>query len=543
MNSLYKIYEDIRVKPKSPKPQDSVDIKKIESFFKEVRSYSPSRNGDETKHLSICYESLANQNTEVQTDLGDCYLIGNGTKADYNKAYKCYKSASRRGSIASKYRLGECYSLGICKKDIKPNLSYDGYGMSKVNRQVYNKTHAMKYFYDAAKNGHSKSARKLADCIYDTMQNSNSFAEIPEKGKNTFINAIKVAESLHFPSAKVGWRPFIVEYLPLYLPSKLRSLDLHKNSLGDEGIARLATTFPETLTTLRLSHNYIGVVGAKILAKYLPVMLKELDLSWNNIEKRGIEALAPNLPVTLTALNLSWNNIGRYGAEILAKNLPKNLLSLSLYLNNIGYSGIQAIAQCLSTNLQTLDVHNNNIGNNGVEALALHLPKTLRSLNLSSHLLAFRKIEDRGIRALATRLPMLQLLDLSYNNIGSKGLKVLARYLPKTLRSLNLRSNKIGDSGTKSLAHHLPKGLLSLNLSSNRIRASGAKMLARYLPGELQILKINSNKIGGAGVKTLVQHLPVMLQLFDARYNDIEDSIRVLLRKSCNYRKDVVYQV
>ena len=115
---------------------------------------------------------------------------------------------------------------------------------SKVNRQVYNKTHAMKYFYDAAKNGHSKSARKLADCIYDTMQNSNSFAEIPEKGKNTFINAIKVAESLHFPSAKVGWRPFIVEYLPLYLPSKLRSLDLHKNSLGDEGIARLCNYFP-----------------------------------------------------------------------------------------------------------------------------------------------------------------------------------------------------------------------------------------------------------------------------------------------------------
>ena len=107
----------------------------------------------------------------------------------------------------------------------------------------------------------------------------------------------------------------------------------------------------------------------------------------------------------------------------------------NLYLgwNNIGASGMMAIASGLTTSdhVQKLSVEFNCIGNGGCTALS-RLKKS----------------------------KSLQILDISYNSIGSTGLKCLLSALVnnKSLRQLHFDGNLVGDDGAESMFQLLDSG-------------------------------------------------------------------------------------
>jgi Ran GTPase-activating protein (RanGAP) involved in mRNA processing and transport len=81
--------------------------------------------------------------------------------------------------------------------------------------------------------------------------------------------------------------------------SKIKVLDLAKNSLGKDGIKSLAEILPHNniLEVLDLSKNMLGVSGACELAVALKnnKSLKYLNLFSNKISYDGVKAIAENI--------------------------------------------------------------------------------------------------------------------------------------------------------------------------------------------------------------------------------------------------------
>jgi uncharacterized protein (TIGR02996 family) len=102
--------------------------------------------------------------------------------------------------------------------------------------------------------------------------------------------------------------------------ARLRTLDLHGNSLGDDGARALASSANLSgLTGLTLSGNRIGNAGVQALAASTAFpRLAVLVLSGNDIENAGAQALAGSASLAgLASLEIDANPIGGEGREVL----------------------------------------------------------------------------------------------------------------------------------------------------------------------------------------------------------------------------------
>jgi CheY-like chemotaxis protein/Ran GTPase-activating protein (RanGAP) involved in mRNA processing and transport len=138
---------------------------------------------------------------------------------------------------------------------------------------------------------------------------------------------------------------------------------------------------------LSLASNHIGRAGAGLLVAFLetkiasknhPVMpyLDRLDLSNNDLGNDGTaklaRAISKRVNFHLVDLRLSSNSIGTGGVEtIMNKLLQHNLISLSLDKNSIGDQGCQLVAASLQSMpvLSRLNLSFNQIGSRGVNSL------------------------------------------------------------------------------------------------------------------------------------------------------------------------------
>lgn len=152
--------------------------------------------------------------------------------------------------------------------------------------------------------------------------------------------------------------------------SKVRSLEIGGNSIGDAGAAALAGTLTaghNQLATLSIYANGIGDKGTKAIAKALlrNTKLTVLSLYQNKITSSGAKALAQALEHNdvVQKLWLASNQIGDKGANAFAAMLKVNtvLEKIWLYDNNIGKSGALALAAALKVNtkLEELSLSNN----------------------------------------------------------------------------------------------------------------------------------------------------------------------------------------
>jgi uncharacterized protein (TIGR02996 family) len=247
--------------------------------------------------------------------------------------------------------------------------------------------------------------------------------------------------------------------------SRLTALTIHASHAG-EPLARAVarSEYLRGLKRLDLSRNRFEPDAAEHLASSTALSgLEELDLRENDLSETGARALAasPHL-ANLRVLELRGNRIGPAGAEALASSMRLTTLHrLGLADNDIGSPRIQSLTRASELlRIPVLDLSRNGIGPAGMLALLNRPPES-----------AYQPVQLRD-------------LDLSHNELGDDGVRVLARSPHISgLRGLHLANCGIGDEGTRALAEspHLNE-LMSLDLGNNPIGDPGFREFLSHLP-------------------------------------------------------------
>lgn len=158
------------------------------------------------------------------------------------------------------------------------------------------------------------------------------------------------------------------------------------------------------------------------------------------------------------------NRLENDGAKALASVFEKltSLEEVVMPQNGIYYEGIIALANGLSSNpgLRILNLNDNTVGPKGAQAIAKALPnfQNLEQLNLGDCLL-----KTQGGVVLAEALgvegsyPLLAELNLSYNEIRTRGANPIALAMAKKERlvTLQLDGNHFGQTGRTILRDSL----------------------------------------------------------------------------------------
>ena len=205
----------------------------------------------------------------------------------------------------------------------------------------------------------------------------------------------------------------------------------------------------------------------------------------------------------------------------------------------------QIISQISTKSLLFLDISSNKLGDKGCRALSsfFQLPNALSNLNISSCLLSNSNL-SRLFSALGSRKQTLVGLNISSNAINIEGTESIKRYLMTDLcsmQSLNLSWNELGSGGGKLIAEALKKNtsLLSLDLSANGIPDDAGQIIISHLSSPtctLQDLNLSRNKIGSRTCFVLAKicrHRMNALQKINLSCNPLgEPGARVLLREA-----------
>ena len=316
--------------------------------------------------------------------------------------------------------------------------------------------------------------------------------------------------------------------------NNLEILTLEDNYLNCEGAAALSEGLRNCkhLHTLVLDISRIGPKGAMVLAlgiKTLP--LQEISLAHSSIGHEGTLSLAKEgCFKNLKKLDLSGNVIGMTAISSELKNLSHLIFSR----NCIDATGVAALVEgCF--NLEHLDLSGNPIGSAGTAALRYCL---YYCFNLQVLVICNCDITSDGIKTLVDgfgRWRCLRYLDLTGNTL-SKGMSDLAIGI-KTylcfLEHLYLARNQIDWRGAQLLA----KGLKScpmltvLNISNNNIGSIGATAIADGLIcTNIKFVNLSHNFFGPGNEELLASLVNLARrghpELLDLAHNDMEtDSI------------------
>ncbi|XP_077086509.1 NACHT, LRR and PYD domains-containing protein 12-like isoform X2 [Siphateles boraxobius] len=309
-------------------------------------------------------------------------------------------------------------------------------------------------------------------------------------------------------------------------PSHLRALDLSENKLGDSGVKLLSTVLENPhckLENLRLLKCGVTDECCAALASALrsnPSHLRELEVSYNKLDS-GVNLLSAgldNLHCKLENLRLSYCGVTDEGCAALASALrsnPSHLRELDLSGNKLGDSGVTPLFALLENphcKLENLRLMKCGVTDEGCAALASSLksnPSHLRQLYLSN-------LGDLGLKSLSAvlenphcKVERLWLWKCGVSDEGCAGLASALRSNPSYLRKLDLSFNNLGDSGVKLLSAGLENShckLEELGLISCGVTYEGCAALALALrsnPSHLRTLDLNGNKLGDSGVKLL----------------------------------------
>lgn len=306
----------------------------------------------------------------------------------------------------------------------------------------------------------------------------------------------------------------------------IASLDLKKNSIGDEGVKILMKAIQNSkqVVNLDLSSNMITYKGAKKIFKALTYNVSVISLKLasidgtnkNKIGSKGAQYLINYLQTSeyLQFLDLRSNLLCDNGILCVADALANNkiLISLNIACNDITAFGVDKLKDSLLTsNLKELDISSNPLGNSGIDHLAKYLSHqdcSLKKLNVKeckyhwqanqNLFYSFKKnaslnaiIADRNdisnlrvMRYFAETIQgTLQYISLAGCSIGEEGGVYIGEGLGRTkwLKTLILKKNELRDETVKEIAEALQKSnvkLQYLDLSSNLINDAGGNLLA-----------------------------------------------------------------
>jgi len=227
----------------------------------------------------------------------------------------------------------------------------------------------------------------------------------------------------------------------------------------------------------------------------------------------SIQVIARALPKGLKNLQLIGFN-SDVGATALAQHLPPGLSTLKLVAGNISDVGAIALAASLSSfnALKELQITGNQIGDDGVRVLVQALPSSLLSLDFSQNIFS-----SAGVESLAeslSRFSDLKILRLGANHLTNVGVTALAASVPhcRVLEELDLRGTSFDDEGAEAMNVALPRcaSLKHLDMSANWITDQGARSFAEVLPRcpALKVVKLNYCRFTNVGAQALADCWP-----------------------------------
>ncbi|KAM9354923.1 NACHT, LRR and PYD domains-containing protein 3-like [Pholidichthys leucotaenia] len=291
--------------------------------------------------------------------------------------------------------------------------------------------------------------------------------------------------------------PLLVEEIQ----RSLRSGSLSTDKLSPAQWSALVFVLLSSLKDLKVFDLKKYSASEETLLRLLPVVKAsdKAQLSSCDLSERSCEALSSVLgSPTLRELDLSKNKLRDSGVQILSCGLQSphcRLETLCLSVCLVTEVGCAPLVSALSSNtsyLRELDLSENNLGDSGVKILsaALMSPycrlETLRSGCREYHLSACL-ITEVGCASLVSAL-----ISISSH-----------------LRQLDLSDNDLKDSGVKHLSAGLESPyckLETLSLSGCLVSEVGCASLASALrsnPSHLRQLDLNYNHPGESGVKIL----------------------------------------
>ena len=249
----------------------------------------------------------------------------------------------------------------------------------------------------------------------------------------------------------------------------------------------------ESLCCLRLPYAGIGDVGVVVLAEALKdhTRLTELDVSHNDITSvclsvtsDGMSPLAHVIRANkIQHLNISGNEIDG-SCDDLALAIAD--CGETLQLLYICFS--ELLVKCVLNQMKNkmrrlviLDISYNAIGSQGIKNLSESLKHCHQLVELN---VSHTGIESHGVVLLSVGLQccrQLVKLDISGNDIGTQGMLSLANTLVKycnNLQELNVIDNKITSDGVPAIVYVMTNCRLNeLRLGVNKIGIEGAASL------------------------------------------------------------------
>ena len=278
---------------------------------------------------------------------------------------------------------------------------------------------------------------------------------------------------------------------------------------------------PPPLAVINLSYTKIGDHGMEALSEFIysdNAALKTLDLSFCNISSQGLLSLCHGLKTRvvrglppLQALLLAGNTIQMDIAKQLGRSLSSDQVRHNQMRGDAGRGGLKLLhlgstsisPTCLIVlltglgpmcPLQDLKLHSNKLGPGGASTLVSFLDTKSENGQLV--------------------LPELNRIDMSYNELGDKGVMNLTKAVSKrakvSMKEVILSGNAMGSKGIESIMNKfLQHKLVTLKLDNNCIGDQGCQLVAASLPSipSLSRLNLAFNDIGSRGIATLMRSL------------------------------------
>ena len=317
------------------------------------------------------------------------------------------------------------------------------------------------------------------------------------------------------------------------------TLDLIDYDLYDEDIKKITKLIVDTdkFTTL-----FIRLSNTLTNASYLNKLLRKISL------KRQFTSLGffikylnddllsifidfiGKLESTLTSLEITIKYTDNKKEGEIVKKILENLLKN----DNSGITNL-TFKQCRFNTEENLDLLNQFIQKNKSKLKNLILCKRRLFNDTFTPDISSLTRADLFYCNLSSinNIPM-EILNLSYNNIGKYGIENIVVHLKKkgcTLKKLNLSYNFLGNEGCLILSECLKdnKSLVSLNLTGNNILNEGAIYFANNLVSKynttLKKINFKDNSINSKGI---IQFCTILKNVPSDRFSKIDFSVNYL---------------
>ncbi|XP_046720408.1 NLR family, CARD domain containing 5 isoform X2 [Silurus meridionalis] len=394
--------------------------------------------------------------------------------------------------------------------------------------------------------------------ISDTVSNENGHFSVPAvqsisfddcevEGKHLFslqstVQKCPSLQELQFSQLTMGTggAGFLSAVLPALKNLKMLSLD-SRGETEDEAVIFALKNIQKNLEQLSLSHHVIRDSGASVLGNTLQSLTRMQSLSilqcLDCTTTGGLHLVRGLVQChSLEEIRLDSLQLDKEIIDCFAKGLQamKSLNKISL-IKTVSKDSSEILCLLASlhtlTELKEIELIGLRMGDQGIEELVKHIPKwtLLRKINLSdnlvsdhagemlvkalSHCRALQEIHlarnnlGHSFAAVLPSLPKLSELDLSENQLGSKGCSSLCEGLVrmKALKKLHLTS--IGTSDLVNVASCLKHctSIEDISLSWNKCENDVVFKLVEVLPqcSKLKRLDLEANNIKTLGAKEL----------------------------------------